>query len=183
MRYAICVLLAAALVACKGDRYDDDEPIFCSSFGTNPTVTAWSCNSGCTAANPAATYDRDTATPTSLVPTTNATGASATFAIASATDFASGGTPGIFVKQPVGPNYTTTNVLTTYLNGAQQETSAGNPNAVAHSGTTWGGPTGYLGLKTTKVFDEVRFTTTNSWPSGQAPIYEFYEICSDGGPL
>lgn len=183
MRHAAYLLLAAALVACKGGDYDDAEPIFCNSFGTAPTVTAWSCNSGCNAVNPAATYDRDTGTPTSLVPTTNSTGETATFGIASATDFASGGTPGIFVKQPSISGFTTSNVITTYLNGAQQETSAGNTNTVVAGGTNWGGPTGYLGLRTTKAFDEVRFTTTNSWPSGQAPVYEFYEICSDGGQL
>lgn len=183
MRDLTFFLLAGLLVACKGAADDDEPPIFCNSFGTAPVVTAWSCNSGCTAANPAATYDRDTATATSLVPTTNSTGESATFGIASATDFASGGTVGMFVKQPTITGFNTSNVLTTYLNGAQQETSVGNANTVVHGSAAWGGPTGFLGLKTTKAWDEVRFTTTNSWPSGQAPVYEFYEICSDGGPL
>jgi hypothetical protein len=179
VRHVTVLLLAGLLVGCPAREEDDAPPIFCNSFGNSPT-TSWSCTN-CTAVNQTAAYDRDTGTATSLVPATNATGETAVLTI-TGPDFASGTTAGVFVKQPTSAGFNTTNVVETLLNGTVQETSANNnPNAVIESSAGWGGPTGFLGLQTTKAFDSVRFTTTNSWPSGQAPVYEVYEICSDAG--
>jgi hypothetical protein len=176
-RPVLLVVLAALGAACKGGEFDQREA-FCSSFGSGATAT-WGTCTNCTVTNPALVFDRDLDTASAVTPNSGATSNTVTLRASATTDIASGGVVGVWLTQP--PNLSTwTNSLRTLNDNVEQETlTPQNQFAVAAAGGT--GASTYVGLRTTKAFDAVEFTTTNTWPAGQSPVYRVYEICSDGG--
>jgi hypothetical protein len=172
------IALAVLGVACKGAELEDQREAFCSSFGTGATAT-WGTCTNCTVTNPALVFDRNLDTASAITPNGGATSNTVTLQASATTDIASGAVVGVWLTQP--PNLSTwTNSLRTLNNNVEQETLTPQ-NEVVLSAAGGTGASHYLGLRTTKAFDAVEFTTTNTWPAGQTPVYQVYEICSDGG--
>lgn len=176
-RPALVLVLGLLGAACKGGEFDQREA-FCTSFGTGATATWGSCTN-CTVTNPSLVIDRDLDTAAAITPSSGSTGNTVTLRASATADIASGGVVGVWLTLP--PNLSTwNNSLRTLNNNVEQETlTPQNQVVLSPAGGT--AADNYLGLRTTKAFDAVEFTTTNTWAAGQAPVYQVYEICSDGG--
>ena len=174
----LVVAVVGVLAGCSDE--PDPRQAFCNGFG-NGAVFAWSQSAGYTVANPNSASDRDLFTASSIVPSSpSATTGTATLSATSVADIPAGATVGVFVTQPSGLTQAA-NTVRTLLNNVEQETSDNaNPNRLISVVEEGSAAAAFLGLRTTMAFDEVEFTTTNSWNSG-TPVYYVYEICSDGG--
>lgn len=184
MNPALRIALLAPLLALVGcpseDDADDTGPkAYCNSFGAGPTLT-WNCNAGCTVANSGSAGDRNLTTASSIVPTSGSTGGTAVLRVTGSTTIAGGAVAGVFVTQPSTLS-STSNSFKTYLNTVEQESTTGQ-NIVVQAAGSGTSAAGFLGIRTTKEFNSLEFTTVNGWTSGQTqPVYYVYEICSDGG--
>lgn len=178
--FRIAGLLAGAL-ALSGCSSDDDPLLaYCSGFGNGATFTWTAPCTGCTVTQPLFASDGSLYTTARIVPDPDpVTTDTAVLTATSVADIAGGAVVGVWVTQPAGLT-STSNSFRTLLNGAQVEVSNANNGVViaAEDGTV---AAGFLGMRTTQVFDTVEFTTTNTWNVPQTPIYNVYEICSDGG--
>lgn len=176
-RPAVVLFLGTlGLAACKGAELERPEA-FCTSFGSG-AAASWTCTN-CTVASQGAVIDRNLDTFSGITPNSGTTGATAVLLATSAADIASGGTVGVWITQPTNLA-STVNSLRTLNNNVEQEVLT-SQNQVVLSAGRGTSAAGYIGMRTTKAFDAVEFKTTNTWAAGQAPVYQVYEICSDGG--
>lgn len=174
-------VVAAAVAGCGSE--EDPTRAFCTSFGAGATYQWTACNAGCTLANSALAHDGDLYTTATIVPVNGQTTYTAVLTATSAADIPGGGDVGVFVTQPTNANFQTmTSTLRTILNGVQQETlvPANDATSNSESGTA---AAGFVGMRTTKAFDQVEFTAVMTWSNGQVPNYSVYEICADGGNI
>jgi hypothetical protein len=173
------VALLAALAGCSSGA-DDPRQAFCVGFGNGATF-AWTQDAGYTVANPLSASDGDLFTASSIVPASPAaTSGSATLSATAAATLPAGATVGVFVTQPGGLTQTANRVRTLLNNVEQETTDNSNPNRLISVVEEGSAAAAFLGLRTTMAFDEVEFTTTNTWNSG-TPVYYVYDVCSDGG--
>ncbi|MFI5077577.1 MAG: hypothetical protein ACHQRO_09560 [Vicinamibacteria bacterium] len=179
-RWAVAVVAGTALLAGCSSSEGDARQAFCAGFGNGATFQWTSCTN-CTVLNPGNVSDGDLATESSIVPSG---GTSEMFVLTatSVNPIAGGAVLGAWVTQPSTITAFDTD-FETFLNGNSQEvldTSAtGNGVVVQSAGGTPAG--GFIGMRTTLAFDEVRFTRQNGWALGADPVYRVYEMCSDGG--
>jgi hypothetical protein len=171
--------LVMAVIGVLAGCGDDSNPTqaFCTSFGNGATFASTCTNC---AFDRTAARDGDLASAASIVPNASATTETTTLRATSANDIAGGTVVGVWVTQPSFSGFNTGNSFETFLDGSSQEVLTADNGVVL--GADEGTPAqGFIGMQTTEAFDEVLFTSTNSWPSGNAPVYYVYEICSDGG--
>jgi hypothetical protein len=177
-KFWMVVLVALASGGCSSD--DSDPTVaFCNGFGIGATFTWTSCTN-CSPTNPGNASDGNLTTETSIVPTGGATTETFVFTATSVNDIAGGAVVGAWVTQPSTITVFSTD-FQTYLDGSLQEELDVPVNGVtlqADEGTPAGG---FIGMRTTEAFDEVRFTRNNQWNAGADPVYRVYEVCSDGG--
>ncbi len=172
----VAVVLGAALLAgCPGDE-SDPTVAFCTGFG-NSAAFSWSCTD-CQVLNPTDAYDGDLETYASIVPDANVSSETATLN-ATGAEVAGGAVVGAWVTQPAALT-TTDNDFETFLADVSQEV-LGDTNGEVFGADEGTPAQGFIGMRTEQAFDEVLFTSTNTFPMGQTPVYRVYEICSDGG--
>lgn len=179
MRIGVLVA-AAALAGCSNDESDPTQA-FCNGFGAGSTVVFNSCTN-CSASNPGNASDGNLSTETSIVPAGGSSSETFVMTATSTVNIAGGTIVGVWVTQPSNLTGFTSN-FETFLDGNAQEvldTGEGGNGVVivADEGTPAGG---FIGMRTTEAFDQVRFTRTNQYTAGTDPVYRVYEICSDGG--
>lgn len=167
---------ALLLGSCSGDDLPKRQA-FCSSFGTSAQF-AWSTCTNCTVTNPALAYDGDLDTTAAITPNANQTTDGATLSAQSVADIAGGATVGVWVTEPASAQRVKN--IRTLKDGQQQEIVDAN-NVVVEYADEGTAAAGFFGMETTLDFDTVEFTVTNTFASGQTPVYYVYEICSDGG--
>ena len=178
MRSAVLVV-ALVLAGCGSSSSPGDRAPSCDTITGGSSQFTSSCASGCTIANPQAAADGNLDTSADITPVAGATSDSATFRATAQSGivYPAGSKPGVMLTQP--PFDSTANDVVTYLNGAMQERMSGNSTAAIQPGG--GGANAYFTFTSTKQFNAVEFTTTNSWGSGKSPVYRVFEICSNGG--
>jgi hypothetical protein len=174
-------MVAAALAGCSTDESDPTQA-FCNGFGAGSTVVFNSCTN-CTPANPGNAGDGNLSTETSIVPAGGSSSETFVMTATSTANIAGGTIVGVWVTQPSNLTGFTSN-FETFLDGNPQEVLNTDPQTgngvviVADEGTP---AAGFIGMRTTQAFDQVRFTRTNQYTAGTDPVYRVYEICSDGG--
>ena len=94
--------------------------------------------------------------------------------------FPAGSKAGLIIGLPVGQNVRYSATVNTYWNGTLQETR----NAVVGNTGATNGELRYFGFDgstpTTKTFDAVELSLTESLPSLEQHTYRVFELCSDG---
>lgn len=173
MPLALRAALAAGLALLAGC----EKEAFCNGFGSGATFT-WSCTN-CTVASQGLAGDEDLDTAASFAPTAGATSDTAVLTAKSASTIAGGATVGVFVTRPSTLGSTDQGFRTLLAGAVQEASDAGN--FVEESTRRGTDAETFLGMRTTQEFDTVEFTSTNTWGSGEAPVYLVYEACSDGG--
>lgn len=173
----LAVTAALMLSGCPGDELPK-RTAFCSSFGPGAAFS-WSTCTNCTRTNETQAYDRDLFTAAGIVPNAGQTGDAVTLLAQSTADIASGATVGAWVTDTAGFQSSVKAIRT--LNGGVEQEVATSQNVVVRQADEGTDATGFIGMTTTRAFDAVEFSVTNTWGSGQAPVYYIYEICSDGG--
>jgi hypothetical protein len=170
------LLFVLALAGCKNSVQTQSST--CDSITGGSSQFTSSCTS-CAIATPSAAADGNLNTSADITPNSGATGDSATMRATAQSGivFPAGSKPGVMLTQPRFDS--TANDVITYMNGAMQERLAGNSTAAIKPGG--GQAAAYFTFTSTKQFNAVEFTTTNTWPSGQSPVYRIYELCSNGG--
>ena len=176
----IAVALVVSLAGCSSE--DPEATVaYCNGFGVGATFTWTSCTN-CTPLNPTYVSDGNLATETSIVP---GGGTSETFVLTatSVNPVAGGAVVGVWVTQP-STITTFSSDFETFLDGNPVESlvlSGPDANGVVLGADEGTAADGFIGMRTTAAFDEVRFTRNNQWSAGADPVYRVYEICSDGG--
>jgi len=171
------VALALLLGGCRNGYSDTAVSAgFCESITGGTSALTVTCT-GCTVGNQARAADGDLNSYATIDPLGGATAETASFRATaqSGVVYPVGSKPGVAVVQPTFSS--SVNDVVTYMTGTEQERMSTSSSKQIESVNG----KGYFTFTTTQQFDAVEFTTQNTWPTGQSPVYRVYELCHNGG--